>query len=415
MKILVIGGTGPTGPLLIKGLLDRKYRVTILHTGKHEVKLPNSVEHLHGNAHLLDSLKETIGNRIYDVIIGMYGRLRYVAEVVKGKTTRFISIGGAPYEAFVEGDKFPGGAPLFLNEEEPLFRDEMKNRFTYLMTISEELVMEAHQEDIYNATILHFPMIYGPRQVAPREWCIIRRILDSRKQIIVPDGGLKFERRGYAENVAHSVLLVVDNPEQSAGEIFNVGDETILSLKQWRKMIADTLDHEFEQPLKPPIPGIDGPRVMSAQEAYNAIHEIGENVVIIGAGLVGVELGLHLISEGKKVKIVEMTDHISDGGNFLHILGLKPEIKKRGLEIEFNTKAKEIKKDKVICESSDGEIILKADTVCYAVGQKPLREEATSLSFCAPEFYQLGDCVTPRNITSATSEAYMIGRNIGRF
>jgi hypothetical protein len=154
--------------LVVKGLLDRKCKVTILHTGKHEVKLPNSVEHLHGNVHLLDSLKETLGNRTYDIIIGMYGRLRYLAEVVKGKTNRFISIGGAPYKAFVEGDKFPGGVPLFLNEEEPLFRDEMKNRFTYLMTLSEELVMEAHQEGFYNATILRFPMIYGPRQVAPR-------------------------------------------------------------------------------------------------------------------------------------------------------------------------------------------------------------------------------------------------------
>jgi thioredoxin reductase len=110
-----------------------------------------------------------------------------------------------------------------------------------------------------------------------------------------------------------------------------------------------------------------------------------------------------------------MTDHISDGGNFLHIIGLKTEIKNQGLEIEFNIKAKEIKEDKVVCESSDGERTLEADTIIYAMGQKPLREEALSMSLCAPEFYQIGDCLTPRNITSATSEAYMIARNIGRF
>ena len=168
-------------------------------------------------------------------------------------------------------------------------------------------------------------------------------------------------------------------------------------------------------PIKPPIPGIDGTNVMSAQEAYYAVDKIGENVVIIGAGLVGVELGLHLINKGKKVKIAEMTDHISDGGNFLHIIGLKTEIKKQGLKIEFNIKAKEINKDKVVCESSDGEKILEADTIIYAIGQKPLREKALSMNFCAPEFYQIGDCLTPRNIASATSEAYMIARNIGRF
>lgn len=169
------------------------------------------------------------------------------------------------------------------------------------------------------------------------------------------------------------------------------------------------------QPGKPSIPGIDSKNVMSAQEAYTGIDKVGENVVILGAGLVGIELGLHLISKGKKVRVIEMTDHISDGGNFLHILGLKVEINKRGLEIDFNTKTKEIKAESVVCEFADVEKTLKADTVIYAVGQKPLREEAIAMNFCAPEFYQIGDCITPRNITSATSEAFMIARNIGRF
>ena len=48
----------------------------------------------------------------------------------------------------------------------------------------------------------------------------------------------------------------------------------------------------------------------------------------------------------------------------------------------------------------------------YAAGL--LREETTALACCAPEFYMLGDCVTPQNITAATSTAYMTARNIGR-
>ena len=107
-------------------------------------------------------------------------------------------------------------------------------------------------------------------------------------------------------------------------------------------------------------------------------------------------------------------DHISDGGNFIHVMGLKVEINKRGLEIAFNTKAKEIKADQVICDTPAGEFVISADTVIYAVGQRPLREEAIAMNFCAPEFYLIGDCITPRNITSATTEAYMTARNIGR-
>jgi len=169
------------------------------------------------------------------------------------------------------------------------------------------------------------------------------------------------------------------------------------------------------KPIMLPIPGIDGSNVMSAQDAYTAIDKIGDQVVILGAGLVGIELGLHLISKGKHVNVIEMTDHINDGGNFLHMPGLNNEIKKQELEIRFQTKAKEITPDGVICETKDASVKFKADTVICAVGQKPLREEAVSLNFCAPEFYMIGDCVTPANITNATSEAFMTARNIGRF
>jgi 2,4-dienoyl-CoA reductase-like NADH-dependent reductase (Old Yellow Enzyme family)/NADPH-dependent 2,4-dienoyl-CoA reductase/sulfur reductase-like enzyme len=169
------------------------------------------------------------------------------------------------------------------------------------------------------------------------------------------------------------------------------------------------------EPVKPSIPGIDSPQVHCAQDAYTAVERLGKQVVIIGAGLVGVELGLHLIENGKNVTIVEMTDHINDGGNFLHMLGLKYEISKRGLVIDFNTRVKAITTDGVRCETDGAERLLPADSVIYAVGQKPRREAAIALNFSAPEFYLVGDVIAPRDITSANSEAFMTARNLGRF
>ena len=169
------------------------------------------------------------------------------------------------------------------------------------------------------------------------------------------------------------------------------------------------------QPSKPPIRGIDNDNVMSAQRAYYSIDRVGKDVVILGAGLVGVELGLHLLSLGRRVKIVEMLDHISNGGNFLHMPGLKVEIKKRGLVIDFNTRAKEITAQSVICEKDGSEAVYDADTVIYAVGQTPLRFEAALLAAHTPEFYMTGDCFAARNITDATGEAFFAARNIGRY
>jgi nucleoside-diphosphate-sugar epimerase len=246
MKALVVGGTGPTGPLVVAGLMERGYDVAILHTGKHEADLPAAVEHIHGDPHFLEPLEEAFDSRTFDVVVAMYGRLRHLASVVRGKTARLVAAGGAPYAAFVLGEKEGTSVPVLIREDAPLFRDEGRNKFTYLITLSEEAVMAAHGEGSYNATILRFPMIYGPRQVAPREWSIIRRILDGRRRLILPDGGLKLERRGYADNVAAALLLAVDKPLESAGQIYNVGDERVWSLKEWVEGIARVMGHQWE-------------------------------------------------------------------------------------------------------------------------------------------------------------------------
>ncbi len=246
MKALLVGGTGPTGPFVVQGLIQRGYKVAILHSGKHEIDLPREVEHIHGDPQFFAPLREALGGRTFDLVVAMYGRLRHVAEAIKGKTARLVAAGGMPYNAFVEGEGESTAVPVLIPEDAPLFRDEKRNKFTYLMTVSEEVMMGAHHEGSYNATILRFPMIYGPRQVAPREWCIIRRILDGRRHLILPDGGLKLERRGYAGNVAAAVLLAVDKPSESAGQIYNVGDETIWSLKEWVDAIARVMGHRWD-------------------------------------------------------------------------------------------------------------------------------------------------------------------------
>ncbi len=168
-------------------------------------------------------------------------------------------------------------------------------------------------------------------------------------------------------------------------------------------------------PAVPKIPADADAKTMTAQDAYGRVDELGDKVAILGAGLVGIELGLHLAALGKKVSVIEMTDHMNDGGNFLHMSGVRVEIKKRGLDMHFSTQAKQISAKGVTCECEGKEEFIDADSVVFAVGQKPLTEEAVALNYCAPEVYFIGDCVTPKNITEATSTAYLISKNIGRF
>jgi len=166
-------------------------------------------------------------------------------------------------------------------------------------------------------------------------------------------------------------------------------------------------------PIVPNIKGIDGPNVLGAEDAYVHPERVGQSVAILGGGLVGIELGIYLAQLGRAVTIIEMMDSLNDGGNFLHMIALRGQIAKHNIGVHLNTKAMEITSDGVVGRGPDGEKLFKADTVIYAVGQKPLSDEAAALGSCAPEFYMIGDCRVPRNIAAATSAAYTVARDIG--
>lgn len=202
------------------------------------------------------------------------------------------------------------------------------------------------------------------------------------------------------------------------------------------------------RPLVPKIPGIDGKNVLSAEYAYLHAEEVGGSVLVLGGGLSGIELAIYLSGLGKKVAIMEMANSLNYSGNVIHSMAINNEIRRYHIEILTSTKAAEINDQGVIgeyvgdrfsmaplCETIQKGVLTsviseakldagvaigskkqyEADTVIYALGQVPLRDEANALSGCAPLFFQLGDCVEPKNIYAANTTAYTIARDIGRY
>ena len=100
---LLIGGTGPTGPAIARGLEARGLEVTVLHSGNHEVPEVAHLRHLHGDVFSDDGLRDVLGDETFDVAIANYGRLRSIADVLSGRTGRLLSIGGVPvYRGFFD-------------------------------------------------------------------------------------------------------------------------------------------------------------------------------------------------------------------------------------------------------------------------------------------------------------------------
>lgn len=167
------------------------------------------------------------------------------------------------------------------------------------------------------------------------------------------------------------------------------------------------------KPFLPPIEGIEN--AVTGEDVFRDIRKAGSHVVIMGAGLVGCELGLYLAQNGRTVDIVEMAPDINTGGNFLHVSCLRDYMAKEDMTFHFNTRAVKVTSDGLVGETADGgTVTFPADTVICAVGMTPLREEAFAFHDCAPLFYQVGDCLTPANLCDAVSDAYAAARDVGR-
>lgn len=169
------------------------------------------------------------------------------------------------------------------------------------------------------------------------------------------------------------------------------------------------------KPAIPPIKGIDGDNVIGAEDLYYSPNIAGKKIVILGGGLVGLELGIFMANDGVNVTIVEMMQELNLDPYGMHSLAIMNEIARLSLDVRLETKALEINPNNILIEDSKGtQASLPIDSVVYATGQTPLRKESIAFHGIAPEFYQIGDCQTPRNILAATREAYTAARNIGR-
>src|SRR5260370_9168313 len=109
----------------------------------------------------------------------------------------------------------PRGLPVRIGEDAQTVHTPSEDEKGFRIARTETAVFAHHP----NATHFRYPYVYGPYQLAPREWCVVRRILDHRRRIILADDGLTLHHPGYTENLAHALLLALDQPTAGAGAI----------------------------------------------------------------------------------------------------------------------------------------------------------------------------------------------------
>ncbi len=169
------------------------------------------------------------------------------------------------------------------------------------------------------------------------------------------------------------------------------------------------------EPIKPPIPGIDNPRVVGVVEVDRKEAETGQQVVVCGAGLSGAECAMSLAMEGKGVTLVDMLpveDFYKDFDDMDRPMITK-NLKDYNVKCIGNVAVQEFNDDGVVIKHEDGTIeTLPAETAVTAFGIKPNKNWINVMMQQVPETYVIGDADSTGVIGAAINQAYWTCREI---
>lgn len=159
-------------------------------------------------------------------------------------------------------------------------------------------------------------------------------------------------------------------------------------------------------PILPKLEGIDGPNVTLINDYHKKPDQIKDSVVILGGGLAGCEAAIHFARQGKLVTVVEMRADVAPDANVRHRPLLIQELAK-GVDVKTSHQGMKITSEGLWCrDSSKREVLLPAESVIVAVGQRPNRSVAEELVDTAPFVTEIGDVVRASTITTAVYQGY---------
>ncbi len=163
-------------------------------------------------------------------------------------------------------------------------------------------------------------------------------------------------------------------------------------------------------PIIPPIPGVDGKNVITAEQCYHMAlrgEPVGERIAILGGGLVGCETALYLSMElGKTVTLVEMTRTIAQEEAAIPRQALLEHLGQyvtcySGVRCTGITDA-----GMEVADGYGNTALLEADTVVLAAGMRARSAQAEQFRGLSLFFEPIGDCVTAKNVRGATRSGY---------
>ncbi len=161
-----------------------------------------------------------------------------------------------------------------------------------------------------------------------------------------------------------------------------------------------------------PFIKLDKERVITSTEALK-LPEVPKHLVIIGGGVIGIELGQVYMRLGAQVSVVEYMDRIIPGMDGALSKELTKVLKKQGMKFYTSHKVKEVtRKGKNVTIKADNkkgeEVVFEGDYCLVAVGRRPYTD-GLNAEKAGVQVNERGQVEVNEHLQTSASNIYAIG------
>jgi 2,4-dienoyl-CoA reductase (NADPH2) len=137
---------------------------------------------------------------------------------------------------------------------------------------------------------------------------------------------------------------------------------------------------------------------------------IGRRVVIVGGGLVGLELAEFLVERGREVTVLEESEKFGAELSVVRRWRVLHGLRSHGTVLINRCRLLGIEPRSLQITTTEGDAEIEADTVILATGARPDAGLAAGLEARGIEVHRAGDCAEVGYIQGAMHSGHRIGR-----
>lgn len=166
------------------------------------------------------------------------------------------------------------------------------------------------------------------------------------------------------------------------------------------------------KPSSLPFITLDKERVITSTEALN-LKEVPKHLIVIGGGVIGLELGSVYLRLGSDVTVVEYLDKIIPGMDGTLSKELQKTLKKQGMKFMLSTAVSGVERNgdtvKVTAKDKKGEdVVVEGDYCLVSVGRRPYTD-GLGLEKAGVELDERGRVKTNDHLQTNVPNIYAIG------